>query len=256
MFLRHPLQDTVYVLFDRPSRVFLHAEHKSRIFGNIWMLNGSLIFRGLCHVSLSRRFLSDVYPDSSGALEGENLVRDSSTRYHLRHCERPVVYYGSESRSRLNHSYLQPIVTAPSVNSLSDGAFEVWTALNHPVSHSVDIHIYGLRESPASSSSLVSLRASGLSNISCKPLRRTYLHRLQRPRDLCTGSCTRVRLSICLTMIYSWVYSTTTDWQMRTSGMYDLGGARSLTFVGDGVGLYSNRYSTWVFILYAHMVPL
>ena len=62
IFRRHPLQDTsalehndaIYVLFDRPFRVFLHTEHTSRIFGNIWMLNGCLIFRGLCHVSLLR----------------------------------------------------------------------------------------------------------------------------------------------------------------------------------------------------------
>ena len=55
MFRRHPLQDTnvlehndiLYVLFDSLSRVILHTEHGSRIFGNIWMLNGSLIFRGL-----------------------------------------------------------------------------------------------------------------------------------------------------------------------------------------------------------------
>jgi hypothetical protein len=57
-FRLHPLQDasgvlqvehndTVYVLFDGPARVFLHTEHNSRIFGNIWMINGFLIFRGL-----------------------------------------------------------------------------------------------------------------------------------------------------------------------------------------------------------------
>ena len=68
---RHPLQDTsgalehndtLYVLFDRPGRVFLETEHwhKPRIFGNIWLLNGLLIFRGLPHASLSRRFLSHI----------------------------------------------------------------------------------------------------------------------------------------------------------------------------------------------------
>ena len=70
MFRRHPLHDTsgamehndtVYVLFDRPGRVFLETKPKPRIFGNIWLLNGSLIFRGLCSISLlPRRFLSDV----------------------------------------------------------------------------------------------------------------------------------------------------------------------------------------------------
>ena len=49
--------DTVYVLFDRPGRVFLEIEHKRRIFGNVWSLNGSLIFRGLWYVSWSRSFL-------------------------------------------------------------------------------------------------------------------------------------------------------------------------------------------------------
>ena len=54
----HPLQDaigalehndTVYVLFDGPGRVFLH-EPKLRIFCNVWSLNGFLIFRGSHHL--------------------------------------------------------------------------------------------------------------------------------------------------------------------------------------------------------------
>ncbi|KAI9432326.1 hypothetical protein H4582DRAFT_1105147 [Lactarius indigo] len=65
-FRRHPLQDTcgalehndtVYVLFDRPNRVFLDTEHKPRIFGNVWSLNGCLVFRGLRHVSRARTLL-------------------------------------------------------------------------------------------------------------------------------------------------------------------------------------------------------
>ncbi|KAH9046545.1 hypothetical protein EDB84DRAFT_656871 [Lactarius hengduanensis] len=74
-FRRRPLQDpsgalehndTVYVLFDRPGRVFLDIEHKPRIFGNVWFLNGCLIFR-----------------DNSGVIEGEQLVRDSNIRGKL-----------------------------------------------------------------------------------------------------------------------------------------------------------------------------
>jgi hypothetical protein len=65
-FRRHPLQDTsgalehkdtVYVLFDGPCRVFLDIEHKPRIFGNVWSLNGLLVFRGLHHLSRSRPML-------------------------------------------------------------------------------------------------------------------------------------------------------------------------------------------------------
>ena len=60
IFQRRPLQDlsgalenndTVYVLFDRPCRVFLDTELESRIFGNVWSLNGILVFRGLSHLS-------------------------------------------------------------------------------------------------------------------------------------------------------------------------------------------------------------
>ena len=42
--LKH--NDTVYVLVDRPGRVYLEIEHKPRIFGNVWLLNGCLLFRG------------------------------------------------------------------------------------------------------------------------------------------------------------------------------------------------------------------
>ena len=46
--LKH--NDTVHVLFDRPGRVFLEIKHNLRIFGNVWSLNGILIFRGSPHV--------------------------------------------------------------------------------------------------------------------------------------------------------------------------------------------------------------
>jgi hypothetical protein len=55
-FQRHPLRDpsgalehndTICVLFDRPGRVFLDTGPSLRIFGNVWSLNGLLIFRGL-----------------------------------------------------------------------------------------------------------------------------------------------------------------------------------------------------------------
>ena len=46
-FLRQDDSDTVYVLVDRPGRIFLEAKHRRRIFGNVWTLNGTLIFKGL-----------------------------------------------------------------------------------------------------------------------------------------------------------------------------------------------------------------
>ena len=65
MFQRNPLQDpsgelerndTVYVLFDSPCRVFLNLEDRAQIFGNVWSLNGLLVFRGLFHVFLTSLF--------------------------------------------------------------------------------------------------------------------------------------------------------------------------------------------------------
>ena len=56
MFTFHPLgdlsvlkpHDTVYVLVDRPGCVFVESRGEKRRFGNVWALNGTLIFKGLC----------------------------------------------------------------------------------------------------------------------------------------------------------------------------------------------------------------
>jgi hypothetical protein len=42
--------NTIYVLSDRPGRVFLEIERRQRVFGNVWILNGVLIFRRLCYI--------------------------------------------------------------------------------------------------------------------------------------------------------------------------------------------------------------
>ncbi|KAI9440444.1 hypothetical protein H4582DRAFT_2097302, partial [Lactarius indigo] len=147
-FRRRPLQDpsgalehndTVYVLFDRPGRVFLDNEHKPRIFGNVWSLNGFLIFR-----------------DNSGVIEGQGLVIDSNIRGKLWFCEQPVVYDDddSEPRSQMDHSYLRPILTTLLRDRSADGAFEDWTVLSRPASHSINIHLSFAREISASTSSL------------------------------------------------------------------------------------------------------
>ncbi|KAI9457241.1 hypothetical protein BJY52DRAFT_515138 [Lactarius psammicola] len=144
-FRRRPLQDpsgalehndTVYVLFDRPGRVFFDTGHKPRIFGNVWLLNGCLVFR-----------------DSSGVLEGERLVNSSSIRGKLYYREQPVVYHDPDSCSRLNHRCLRSIITTPANPSLG-GTFEDWTVLSRPAPHSINIHIYRSRGSLESTSSL------------------------------------------------------------------------------------------------------
>ncbi|KAH9175952.1 hypothetical protein EDB89DRAFT_240045 [Lactarius sanguifluus] len=110
-----------------------------RIFGNVWFLNGCLIFR-----------------DNSGVIEGEQLVRDSNIRGKLWFWEQPVVYDdGEECRSRMDHGYLRPILTTSLADSRSaDGASEDWTVLSRPASHSINIHISIVREVSASTSIL------------------------------------------------------------------------------------------------------
>ena len=58
------------------------------------------------------------------------------------------------------------------------------------------------------------------------------------------------------TMMYFSAYSNYIDWMTRMLGMTDLGGARSLMFVDDGVTSYTPRHSTWVCIFYAPMALL
>lgn len=48
--------DAVYVLVDRPGCVFLETEQEKRRFGNVWMLNGTQIFKGF-----SPRFLISAF---------------------------------------------------------------------------------------------------------------------------------------------------------------------------------------------------
>ena len=47
--------DTVYVLVDKPylSRVHLETEKRKRIFGNVWMPNNVMIFKGGPNISRS-----------------------------------------------------------------------------------------------------------------------------------------------------------------------------------------------------------
>jgi hypothetical protein len=263
MFRRHPLQDprgalenndTVYVLFNRPGRVFLDTEHKSRIFGNVWLLNGSLIFRGSFHVSLSRFFLSDIFPDNSGVLEGEQLVRGSSIRGKLWYFEQPVLYHDFESLSQLKLRCLRPITTTQLSDKSERATFEDWTVLSRPVSHSINIHIYRSRESPGPTSNLVRWHAYNHSDTTRKLLYRIYLHHLQHRSDQDTTLYTR--LSIHSRMIYCWVYLTNVDWLTGFLGMPDLDGARFPKFVEDGATSCTPRHSTSTCILYAKMAVL
>ena len=158
----------------------------------------------------------------------------------------------SDSGSRLNHTYLPPIVTTPLANVSLDEAFEDWTVLSRS-SHSMDRHIYSLHASSESIRSVVCFRASKFSDTSYKLLYRTYHHLLQHPLAMNTVCYTQP--SICWRMIYSWKYSTAANLILRMVGMINLGGANSLMFVEDGVTSSTLRHPTWVRTLCARIAP-
>jgi hypothetical protein len=120
--------------------VFLETGREELIFGNVWMLNGTLVFKGLHHFSF-RPVLSDVFSDSSGVLEGEELVRSTSIGANWRCYKEPLVIPNNECRARLNHSCLRPIITTPPTDTTS-APFDDWTVLSHPSSHSINIQVY------------------------------------------------------------------------------------------------------------------
>ena len=78
-FTCHPLgdlsklkaHDTVYVLVDGPECVFVERKGEKRRFGNVWALNGTLIFKGLCPL-LSRPLHSDTFQTAPESLRGNS----------------------------------------------------------------------------------------------------------------------------------------------------------------------------------------
>ncbi|KAN0137498.1 hypothetical protein V8E53_004549 [Lactarius tabidus] len=150
MFRRNPLQDTSGALEDNDTEFWQHLVVE-------WLLD----LQRFVPLFPSGQFLSevqaDIFIDSHGVLEGEQLVRASSTQYHLRYSEELVVSHDADSRFRLNHNSLRPIVTTPLANPSEspDEGFEDWKVLlSHPASNSINMHIYDLRWYPGPARSL------------------------------------------------------------------------------------------------------
>ena len=158
-------RDRVYVLVDRPGRVFLTAFKRNRIFGNVWMVNGTLIFRGLYRIFPTRCLFSDISPDIRGCLEGERLVRNDIPGPTRWYCEPIATPPNSESRARLNHNCIPAITTTPLANPVAQTTFEDWTVLTRPELDFFNIHIFDERVSlPVSTESMVCLSASGMAH--------------------------------------------------------------------------------------------
>jgi hypothetical protein len=77
--LQHFQLKRINVLIDNPDRagrVFLETAGKVRVFDNVWVLNDTIIFKGLCLLCFSFP-LSDTLLDVCGNLEGESVVEET-----------------------------------------------------------------------------------------------------------------------------------------------------------------------------------
>ncbi|KAI9451455.1 hypothetical protein BJY52DRAFT_1352080, partial [Lactarius psammicola] len=103
---------TIYVLVDRPGRVFIETKQINRSFGNVWMINDFLIFK-----------------DRRGLLEGEKIVGLSDLLGNLWYCEQRVAFPDSGAHARSDHRCMRPITTTPFATPASGRPFEFkdWT---------------------------------------------------------------------------------------------------------------------------------
>ena len=66
----------VYVLTDRPGRVYIESGQDTRVFGNVWQPKDAIIFKGSCLMFFAFP-LFDLSSDVSGKLEGESVIQAS-----------------------------------------------------------------------------------------------------------------------------------------------------------------------------------
>jgi len=142
-FQRDPTEDflgsTIYVLTDRPGRVYIESDQNSRAFDNVWAPSEAMIFKGSC-VTFQFLCRSNIFPDVCGKLEGESRLQKSiqaaSNLWYL-----DVLPLSPISLPvSLNQNAPPPNMTASSVGSAPNPFFADWREpirrrLNSPDTH-------------------------------------------------------------------------------------------------------------------------
>ncbi|KAI0281532.1 hypothetical protein BC826DRAFT_1069000 [Russula brevipes] len=80
-FISQPTESfkgTIFVLTTNSRRIFFDIGEKQRAFDNVWDTNKTLIFQGFVVSLASPPIPTDIFPDISGKLEGEAIVREST----------------------------------------------------------------------------------------------------------------------------------------------------------------------------------
>ena len=131
---------TIYVVADQRRRVFLETRYETRIFGNVFTLKDTMIFKGSSNVLSIPRGAFNISLDIHGTLEGESMVAESIRGIpNMWRCEKFFVVPDS-STSAYDFS-LWPIVTAnPTAKRTSQDRIDlIRSALG---SGDNDLHIY------------------------------------------------------------------------------------------------------------------
>jgi hypothetical protein len=155
-------QQTISVLTDNPDyigQVFVDTAERKRAFVNVYVLNDTIIFKGLCLILFFP--LSDTLLDIHGRLEGESIVGVAI------HCipdlwciEESLTPQPALSPNRNNPSLT---VTATQITSATGKPIVDWREPIRRMLQSRDVGILFADKSPSSSTSSA---ASG-SSVSC-----------------------------------------------------------------------------------------
>ncbi|KAI9507837.1 hypothetical protein F5148DRAFT_63791 [Russula earlei] len=141
----------IYVLTDRPGRIYLESDQTSRAFGNVWAPSKAIIFKDVC-----------------GKLEGESIVHASlqstSNQWYLD--EPPLSPTSPPEAPSPNRSNPSPTMTATSIGSVVDTTFEDWREPIRRRLNSPDTSIC-IRATPPSASSSSPSSPSSLTPSAC-----------------------------------------------------------------------------------------
>jgi hypothetical protein len=117
----------ICVLTDKPGRVYLETDQNTRAFGNIWVPNDAIIFKGPRVIRLPPVPCFSSFLDVCGKLEGEKIVQASiQGTPDMWYLEEPSISPTDPPPVSPNQNSLLPTMTASSTNSVVDGPFRDW----------------------------------------------------------------------------------------------------------------------------------
>jgi hypothetical protein len=165
-FRRDPIETfqhhkTISVLLNNPDhagQVFVDTASRKRAFGNVYVLNDTIIFKGSCLMCFF--FLSNTLLDVRGRLEGESIVGAS---IH----DIPNLWCIEESPSLTSHPMLSPnqdspslTVTVTQITSATGRRIRDWREPIRRMLQSRDASILFTDKPPGSSGSIPSAGSS------------------------------------------------------------------------------------------------